>query len=100
ITGGCATNPLRYCPNQSVTRGQMAVLLMRAKFGADYQPAAATGIFADVPIGHPFARWIEALANAGITGGGGRTPTRYCPENLVTRGQMAVFLVRTFDLPL
>lgn len=28
ITGGCATNPLRYCPADAVTRGQMAVFLV------------------------------------------------------------------------
>ena len=100
ITGGCATNPLRYCPDQAVSRGQMAVLLLRAKLGSDYQPPAATGMFADVPIDHPFARWIEALASAGITGGCGSNPARYCPDGSVTRGQMAVFLVRTFGLPM
>ena len=30
ITVGCATNPLRYCPNQAVTRAQMATFLHRA----------------------------------------------------------------------
>jgi hypothetical protein len=100
ITGGCATNPLRYCPDQSVTRGQMAVFLLRSKHGGAYQPPAATGIFADVPLDHPFARWIEQLASEGITGGCGINPARYCPDQPVTRGQMAVFLVRTFNLPL
>ena len=30
ITQGCATNPLRYCPADSVTRAQMAAFLVRA----------------------------------------------------------------------
>ena len=30
ITVGCATDPLRYCPNQAVTRAQMATFLNRA----------------------------------------------------------------------
>jgi uncharacterized repeat protein (TIGR01451 family) len=100
ITGGCGTNPLRYCQDDSVTRGQMAVFLLRAKHGAGYQPPEATGMFADVPLAHPFARWIEQLAREGITGGCGINPARYCPDQSVTRGQMAVFLVRTFGLPL
>ena len=30
ITSGCATNPLRYCPHNAVTRAQMATFLSRA----------------------------------------------------------------------
>jgi glucose/arabinose dehydrogenase len=100
ITAGCGTIPLLYCPDQSVTRGEMAVLLLRAQHGAGYQAPDATGIFADVPLDHPFARWIEQLSREGITGGCGTNPARYCPDQPVTRGQMAVFLVRTFNLPL
>jgi uncharacterized repeat protein (TIGR01451 family) len=101
ITGGCATDPQRYCPDAGVTRGEMAVFLLRAKHGPGYEPPAATGtVFVDVPVGHPFAKWIEQLALEGITGGCGVNPSRYCPDAGVTRGQMAVFLVRTFGLPL
>lgn len=57
----------------------------------------ATGLFADVPLTHPFANWIEQLAREGITGG--CEPLRYCPDAM-TRAQLAVFLVRTFNLPL
>ena len=98
ITTGCGTSPLRYCPEAIVDRGQMAVFLLRAKHGASYQPPLATGMFQDVPTDHPFARWIEQLAREGITSGCNTTPARYCPGNPVTRGQMAVFLVRAFQL--
>lgn len=101
ITGGCATGPARYCPDTPVTRSQMAVFLLRAEHGAAYDPPAATGTsFADVPSDHPFAKWIEQLAREGITGGCATSPARYCPDPGVTRGQMAVFLVRTFNLPM
>jgi hypothetical protein len=43
------------------------------------------------------AAWIKQLAAEGITGGCGGN---YCPSTSVTRDQMAVFLVRTFQLPL
>ena len=98
LTSGCGVNPLRYCPDTSVTRAQMAVLLLRAKHGAAYQPPPATGVFADVPTSDPFAPWIEQLALEGITSGCASGPARYCPGQPVTRAQMAVFLVRTFDL--
>lgn len=96
ITSGCGTNPAVYCPAGSVTRAQMAVFLLRASHGSAYVPPPATGMFDDVPQNYWAAAWIEALANEGITGG--CAADRYCPDAAVTRDQMAVFLVRTFDL--
>ncbi|MGH7339921.1 MAG: S-layer homology domain-containing protein [Candidatus Rokuibacteriota bacterium] len=49
---------------------------------------------------HPFARWIEQLAREGITAGCSVSPSRFCPSEPVTRAQMAVFLIRTFNLPI
>jgi glucose/arabinose dehydrogenase len=97
VTGGCGSS--MYCPDANVTRGQMAVFLLRAMHGSAFSPPPSTGtVFTDVPANHPFARWIEQLAREGITGGCGSST--YCPDALVTRAQMAVFLVRAFDLPL
>jgi len=98
ITTGCSTNPLQYCPANPVTRAQMAIFLLRSKYGSSYTPPAASGIFADVPVGSFAANWIEDLFNRGISGGCGTNPLRYCPDNPVTRAQMAVFIVRTFGL--
>jgi hypothetical protein len=100
ITTGCNASPPLYCPADSVTRRQAAVFLLKARHGASYSPLAATGIFADVPVNDPFAPWIEQLFAEGITAGCGTNPLRYCPDQSVTRGQMAVFLVRAFGLPL
>jgi len=94
ITAGCGNN--NYCPNAEVTRDQMAVFLLRAKHGAAYQPPPTTGVFTDVPPSKFAAAWIEQLAAEGITAGCGGG--NYCPESPVTREQMAVFLVRTFEL--
>jgi hypothetical protein len=99
ITGGCGTGI--YCPNDAVKRKQMAVFLLKTLLGSAYTPPAATGIFDDVPA-DGFRAWIEDLYNRGITGGcaGGPPPApiSYCPENPVTRGQMATFLTKTFGL--
>jgi hypothetical protein len=95
ITGGCGGG--NYCPNAPVTREQMAVFLMVAKYGSGYNPPAASGVFADVPADNGFAPWIEALYAEGITGGCGGGD--YCPKRTVTRAQMAVFLVAAFNLP-
>lgn len=94
VTAGCGSN--NYCPNAEVTRDQMAVFLLRAKYGAAYSPPPATGVFTDVPPGRFAAAWIENLAADGITAGCGGG--NYCPDAPVTRDQMAVFLVRTFGL--
>jgi hypothetical protein len=95
ITGGCGGG--NYCPDGNVTRAQMAVFLLKAKHGAAYVPPAATGLFLDVPAGYWARNWIEQLAVEGITGGCGGG--NYCPDDNVTRAQMAIFLVRTFNLP-
>jgi uncharacterized repeat protein (TIGR02543 family) len=93
ITGGCANNPLRYCPSTNVNRAMMAVFVLRAAHGSDFTPPTATGtVFADVPADGFAAAWIEQLAAEGITGGCGGG--NYCPTKPVTRAQMAVFLVK------
>jgi hypothetical protein len=52
--------------------------------------------FNDVPTSSPQFRFIEALYNAGVTAGCGGG--NYCPNNPVTRGQMAVFLAKALGL--
>jgi hypothetical protein len=49
---------------------------------------------------NPFAPFIEQLAAEGITAGCSVSPPLYCPDDPVTRAQMAILLVRTFDFPL
>ncbi|HKI02826.1 MAG TPA: S-layer homology domain-containing protein [Thermoanaerobaculia bacterium] len=99
ITSGCALAPLRYCPDSFMSRAEMAVFLLRAKHGALFIPPPATGtVFADVPADAFAAAWIEQLASEGLTGGCATDPVRYCPDSTVSRDQMAVFLVRTFNL--
>ena len=97
VTGGCGGSD--YCPTNPVTRAQMSAFLLKTDFGSAYAPPACTGtVFADVPCqGGLFDAWIEDLASRGITGGCGGG--NYCPSNPNTRGQMAVFLVKTFSLP-
>lgn len=75
------------------TRFQAVRLIYRLQVS----PAPATATFPnDVPTSHPFFRFVEALAAAGITGGCG--PGAYCPDSPLTRGQMAVFLATSLGL--
>jgi peptidyl-Lys metalloendopeptidase len=97
ITGGCGNG--NYCTESPVTRAQMAIFLLRSKHGASYAPPAvgsSTG-FGDVSTTYWAGAWIKQLVAEGITAGCGSGT--YCPEAPVTRAQMAVFLVRTFNLP-
>ncbi len=95
ITGGCSTEPLRYCPTREVTRAQMASFLNRAlNLAAPDEPAR----FADVDPDSVHAAAIDALSAAGITGGCSTEPLRYCPTREVTRAQMASFLNRALNL--
>ncbi len=95
ITRGCDP-PLNihYCPTRTVTRAEMAAFLVRAL----ELPAGADNAFTDDE-GSIFEHDINALAAAGITKGCNPPDnTRYCPGDVVTRGQMAAFLTRAFDL--
>ncbi|HKD16865.1 MAG TPA: S8 family serine peptidase [Thermoanaerobaculia bacterium] len=96
ITSGCGGSD--YCPDSPVTRAQMAVFLLKALLGSAYTPPGATGIFGDVPVGSFAADWIEDLYHRHITGGCSASPLLYCPDNPNTRGQMAVFVTKTFSL--
>jgi hypothetical protein len=94
ITGGCGGTS--YCPQNPVRRDQMAVFLLKAEHGSGYTPPMCAGTFADVACPSTFANWVEQLAAENITGGCGNG--NYCPLNPNTRGQMAVFISKTFNL--
>jgi S-layer family protein len=68
----------------------------RVGYKLQISPDPATATFADVPVGHPFHRFVEALYASGITGGCGGG--NFCPDAPVTRGQMAVFLAGALGL--
>ncbi|PYQ57420.1 MAG: hypothetical protein DMF53_22740, partial [Acidobacteria bacterium] len=96
VVGGCSANPPLYCPDNLLTRAEMAVLLTVARHE---NPPPATGTrFGDVPANYWAARFIEQLAADGITSGCGGGS--YCPDQPITRGEMAVFLATAFGLPL
>lgn len=116
VTGGCGTDAVtskpNFCPEPPsgstdttglVTRQQMALFLLRtagiSQDGSNLPPYE--GMFGDVPASYA-APFIEELARSGVTGGcavaTGDVKANYCPAQVVTRQQMAIFLVRVFDL--
>jgi hypothetical protein len=94
ITKGC--NPpdnYLFCPDEYVTRGQMAAFINR---GFEFDDGDVEFVDDD---GSIFETDIERLAAAGITKGcNPPINDHFCPDALVTRGQMAAFMTRTFEL--
>ena len=87
-----------------VTRQQMAIFLLRTAGVSDAGSLPAyRGTFGDVP-DSVYARYVEELARRGITAGctaaSGTAKADFCPTARVNRQAMAIFLVRTFGLPL
>ena len=89
ITVGCVSEPAQYCPDDPVTRAQMATFLKRAFLLDRAIPAGFDDTDDSV---HEVA--IDALYAAGITKGCSTEPLRFCPQQATTRGQMALFLER------
>jgi hypothetical protein len=95
ITLGCGGG--NYCPAHPVLREQMAAFLIRA-VGELTPPMPVAQRFVDVPPSHTFFNFIERMAVRRVTLGCSASPPLYCPVDSVTRGQMAAFLVRAFNL--
>jgi hypothetical protein len=91
ITSGCTLTS--YCPANDVSRAEMAVFLLKSKYGADHVPPPPVQIFPDVPNDAFAAAWVDELATLNITTGCGGG--LYCPDRPVSRAEMAVFLLKT-----
>jgi hypothetical protein len=100
ITTGCSQNPPLFCPTDTIPRWEMAIFMIRARLmlqGASFT-TSQTPYFADVPTnvegnGQPFP-FIQRAYEEHVTNGCGTNPLVYCPDELVTRGQMASFIMR------
>jgi hypothetical protein len=111
-TGATGDQSNAVAPNSPVTiDNQLCVYTLRAEFGdttgltlqkvraqwsRQIPPAPGVASFTDVPTTAQFFREVEALVATGITAG--CTGTTFCPENFVTRRQMAAFLARALGL--
>ncbi|MCQ3806234.1 MAG: hypothetical protein KTV16_02915, partial [Acidimicrobiia bacterium] len=85
------------CPQQMLSRWEMAVWLVRVLDGIDPEPVTGTR-FVDVDAQAWWAAHVERLADLGVTLGCSQTPAKYCPDDPVPRKQMASFLVRAFNI--
>ena len=83
-------------PDESCSSGGLRALKLQTSWTRQVSPAPATASFNDVPTSHLFFQHVEALVKSGVTAGCGGG--NYCPDQPVTRGQMAVFLAKTLGL--
>jgi hypothetical protein len=67
---------------------------VRVVYALRISPAPAVATFLDVSVVNPFFQAIEAMADSGVTVGCSSVPPLFCPDNPVTREQMAAFLSR------
>lgn len=81
---------------QNVLDSSLRFQAVRLYYKLQMSPAPATATFADVPTSHLYFRAIEALAASGITGGCGGG--NFCPNQAVTRGELAKFLANSLGL--
>ncbi len=95
---GCSADPLMYCPENTMTRGESAVFVERGIHGAGYLPADPTQVvFVDVPLSELYAKWATGLWNDGYTAGCGTDPLVYCPLQEHTRTEGTVFFLRMMN---
>jgi hypothetical protein len=95
ISAGCAAG--RFCPDAPLTLRQLAVLALRAELGGAYGPAAAKGLFIDLPSANPYAPWVEELYVRGVFAGCGSWHS--CPDNALRRAEMARYVLRVAEGP-
>ena len=86
---GCTAT--EFCPDLEASRAETAQMVISTLLGENFS-FPQTPFFTDVPSSHPFFKYIQKLRELGITVG--CTLTTYCPSSLVTRGQMATFMIR------
>ena len=86
-----------YRPDEFVTRAQMASFLSRAFLNDETRDGDSVP-FADVSDANVHARAIQDISSAGVTSGCSAEPVRYCPDEPITRAQMASFIARILGL--
>ena len=92
ITTGCTNTT--YCPDAPVTRGQMAVFVIRARLGVTSADGFRfpSAYFTDVPAGDIFFSYVQKMRDLGIRTG--CSATTYCPNDSVSRAEMAPMILR------
>ena len=96
-TGAFAAPDGVFNPGGVVTRADMAVMMI-ASFPDISAVDESEGLFNDVAGADPVVvRAVEGMYHTGVTRGCSAEPLNYCPDQPVTRAQMASFFVRAVN---
>ena len=91
----------QFCITELVDRETTAVWIIKT-ITDDTPSGVSNSRFSDVSVGDWKAKYIEELAERGITSGCGNDGNggkKFCPDGDVPRKHMAIFIFRAFDLP-
>jgi hypothetical protein len=92
---GCSSEPMKYCPEDPLSRAEISVLVDRGVHGAEFEPTwEESQVFDDVPEEGWFFRWVNVLWEDGNTSGCQLDEMLYCPLEYHTRAEGAVFFLR------
>lgn len=96
-TGGCSSDPLSYCPSQNLNRAESAVFMLRALYGASYEPPSPpydNFLNDNWSMGEWAQGWAEAMYEARLTAGCRTDPLMFCPSDSLTRITASIFGLR------
>lgn len=97
-TSGCSTDPLMYCPEETMNRAESAVFIERGIHNSNYTPSQpANQEFDDVSLSEWYAKWADGLWDDGFTAGCGTDPLVYCPMQEHSRTEGTVFFLRMLN---
>ena len=99
LTNGCNTNPLSYCPDNTLKRVESAKFMLGAMQGTSYTPPTDPSgyVFQDdwtSPSVSWGRSWAEGLWDAGLTNGCSTNPLLFCPAKILIRDEWATFGLR------
>ncbi len=100
VTPGCSLDWTRFCPEDPVTRGQLALFLARMMGleSSTEKTEQAQKTYQDVT-DTTLASAVSAVTRAGIMPPCSVAPATFCADGPVPRVQLAIFLTRALDLP-
>jgi hypothetical protein len=92
---GCSSEPMKYCPDDPLSRAEISVFVDRGNHGPDFVPIwSGTQVFGDVSLEAWYYEWVNILWEDGNTSGCQLDEMVYCPLQYHTRAEGSVFFLR------
>lgn len=94
VMSKCGDMPLRFCPDDPVTRAEAAAMIVKG-LGLDPGTASADQHYDDVTSGHSAFEYIQVAADNGLIAPCNDSPLRFCPDAELAREAAASFAARS-----